>query len=91
MLGQVFIEKTPAEGYADSDEMELIELNLPGLRQRRFMANDNRLIRRSVSFIGACKDGSVYVIGAESFVKHMTQYVHLFIVKPYFLVNVVWN
>lgn len=75
LLGQVFIEKD------NCDEMELIEINLPGLRQRRFMANDNRLLRRSVSFIGVCKDGSVYVIGAESFAKHMTQYLYSVFVK----------
>lgn len=68
LLGQIFIENN------NNEEMDLIELNLPGLRQRRFMANDNRKLRRSVSFYGVCKDGSVYVIGAESLAKHMTQY-----------------
>lgn len=57
-------------------ELELIEVNLPGLRQRRFLTHTADL-RRTVSIIGVCNDGSVFLIGANSFEGDLTQLVYI--------------
>lgn len=68
MFGQVTIngEKT--------NEKEIMELNLPGVRQRRWVDIGKESMHRTVTFIGVCKDGNVFVLGAKSFKQHLTQW-----------------
>lgn len=53
--------------------MEEYEFNLPGIRQRRWGPHKADHLHRTASIMGVCNDGSVYVIGANSFKQGITQ------------------
>ena len=57
---------------ASDDGFQEIELNLPGMRQRRWLQEID-VIQRSVKIIGVCKDGSVFLLEAKSFEEHISQ------------------
>ena len=68
LFGQVIID------FGVGRAKEVFELNLPGLKQRRW---ENTLVEhelgRTVCLFGACKDGSVYAIGAKTFKESHTK------------------
>lgn len=64
MLGQIFI------GSSDKEEFEM---NLPGMRQRRWGLANVPHLRRTGSILGVCKDGMVVNLGANSFTHGLTQ------------------
>lgn len=57
----------------ETKEKEILELNLPGLRQRRWMDIDKENVHRQVTIVGVCQRGNVFVLGAKSFKQHLTQ------------------
>ncbi|XP_055390004.1 uncharacterized phosphotransferase YvkC-like [Condylostylus longicornis] len=61
MLGQIFLPNN-----------EVKELNLPGLRQRRWEAFQNINLRRQVSIFGVCSQGCIFNIGAISYKSALT-------------------
>lgn len=62
LLGQVFVQD-----YNNDDSiMESIELNLPGLRQRRWGPHKVAHLHRTASIVGVCCDGNVFTVGAYS-------------------------
>lgn len=62
LLGQVFVQD-----YKDENSIvKPIELNLPGLRQRRWGPHKVVHLHRTASVVGICCDGSVFIVGAYS-------------------------
>lgn len=57
----------------ESHEMEMFELNLPGVRQRRCLPFYSENQRRYAYIYGVCYDGTVFIIGASSYDDSMTQ------------------
>lgn len=68
MLGEVFIK---------GEDKEQFQINLPGLRQRRWDSKDSG-VQRSSSVIGVMADGLVFNVGALSS-KGIKQYVGTFL------------
>lgn len=64
MLGEVFI---------NGAEKESFEINLPGLRQRRWGLAKVANLRRKATIIGVCRDGMVFNLGALSSTDGLTQ------------------
>lgn len=69
LLGQITI----ADHDQSSDDKEVLEVNLPGVRQRRWVDIGKDSVHRVVTFIGVCENGSVFVLGAKSFKEQLTQ------------------
>lgn len=67
LFGQITID-----GRKPSDR-QILELNLPGVRQRRWGDIGKEMVHRMVTFIGICEDGNVFVLGAKSFREYLTQ------------------
>lgn len=65
LYGQLFLTDI------DNLPMKPIELNLPGLRQRRHTSHDAEKIYRSFSVTGVIPDGTLYFL--ESFVLDKNQ------------------
>ena len=72
-LGQLFIENSENEVSSDVPDVTEINLNLPGLRQRRWGPNKITHLHRTGSIIGVCRDGSIYLLGALSSKEELTQ------------------
>ncbi len=53
--------------------MQVYELNLPGIRQRRCLPFYSENQRRYAYIYGVCEDGTVFAIGASSYNESMTQ------------------
>lgn len=70
LFGQVHLDVV---GDGPNTETTTTELNLPGLRQRRWTSYDQEKVRRSCSIVGCCADGSVYVLGAYSLERNLTK------------------
>lgn len=68
MYGQLHL--TDIDGLSQKP----IELNLPGVRQRRQTSYDVEKIHRSASVIGISPDGSVYLLESFSLDKNLTRY-----------------
>ncbi len=77
LFGQVKIhEKEPDNADFDSyfkPKFEEFELNLPGLRQRRWGVNKVKHLHRTGVFLGTAVDGTVFEIGALSSKIGLTQ------------------
>lgn len=66
--GQVKIYDDDSANYINDllPKVEIIELNLPGIRQRRWGPNKNHHLHRTGVLIGSVKDGFVFEVGAFS-------------------------
>lgn len=75
--GQVKIFDNDASPYVEGllPNVETLELNLPGLRQRRWGPQKNQHLHRTGVFIGTIKDGCAFEVGAMSGKVGLTQYV----------------
>lgn len=69
LFGQVHVTGTSF----DASETQTVELNLPGVRQRRWTSYDQEKVRRVCSIVGVCADGSVYILGAHSLERNLTK------------------
>lgn len=58
---------------SQSSGQHVIELNMPGVRQWRWNSNEAEEFRRSASVVGVCRDGSVYILGAYSLQRNLSQ------------------
>lgn len=65
MRGEIFINGEAKE--------EAFELNLPGMRQRRWGPHKINHLRRTGCIIGVCRDGMVFNIGGMSSNAGLTQ------------------
>lgn len=65
MKGEIFISAMEDDEY--------FEVNLPGVRQRRWGPTKVAHLRRTGSIIGVCRDGMVFVVGAFSSKGNLTQ------------------
>lgn len=72
LFGQIYIQKNNSNEL-EIPEMEEYEFNLPGVRQRRWGPHKADHLHRTASIMGVCHDGSIYVIGANSFKNGITQ------------------
>lgn len=61
------------EIYLNGEEKEQFEVNLPGLRQRRWGLVNNSKLRRTAVIVGVCRDGMVFNVGAFSSTEGVTQ------------------
>lgn len=75
--GEVKIYDENISAYADGllPSVENVELNLPGIRQRRWGPNKNHHLHRTAVLIGSVNDGCVFEVGAFSAKYGATQYV----------------
>lgn len=66
--GQVRIYENDYIAYKSGmlPKVDTIELNLPGIRQRRWGPHKNEHLHRTAVILGAIKDGTVIEIGAFS-------------------------
>lgn len=73
--GQIKIFENDSASYVDGmlPNAETIELNLPGLRQRRWGPVKNHHLHRTGVFIGSIKDGCAFEVGAMSGKTGLTQ------------------
>lgn len=73
--GEVKIYDKDSSSYVDgfSPKMENFELNLPGIRQRRWGQHKNEHLHRTGVLIGCIKDGCVFEVGAISSKYGLTQ------------------
>lgn len=65
--GQVHLQSSQQQ------DLQVVELNMPGIRQWRWNSNDAEEFRRSASVVGVCADGSIYIVGAYSLQRNMSQ------------------
>lgn len=77
LKGRVFIQKEKLDfTKVSTDEWDknftIIELNLPGIRQRRWGPIKTAHLHRTASFIGVFQDGVVFEIGAFSSKRGLT-------------------
>lgn len=73
LFGQVHRQQTTGNDDDDDDTTSTTVLNLPGVRQRRWTPDQAERVRRSVSIVGVCPDGSVFVLGAHSLENNLTK------------------
>lgn len=62
MKGEIFIGHVIKSGTKDPPER--IELNLPGLKMRRWGPAQSLHIMELVHLVGVCSDGTVFLVGA---------------------------
>lgn len=75
--GQVKVYSNDLSPYVEGllPEVEVIELSLPGLRQRRWGPIKSQHLHRTGVFIGIIEDGCVFEVGAMSGKIGLTQFV----------------
>lgn len=73
--GEVKIYDRDSSSYVNGllPRVENFELNLPGIRQRRWGPHKNHHIHRTGVFIGSIKDGCAFEVGAFSSKYGLTQ------------------
>lgn len=73
--GEVKVYDNDSSAYVDgfSPKMETFELNLPGIRQRRWGPYKINHIHRTGIVIGSIKDGCAFEVGAVSGKYGLTQ------------------
>lgn len=58
-----------------------MELNLPGIRQRRRTSYDAEKVHRSCSIVGVCPDGSLYLLESFSLDRNLASAQHGYVRK----------
>uniref|UniRef100_A0A336MRJ4 CSON005495 protein n=1 Tax=Culicoides sonorensis TaxID=179676 RepID=A0A336MRJ4_CULSO len=69
LKGRIFIQKNKIDFSSNQNPDEnftVLELNLPGIRQRRWGPSKTSHLHRTASFVGVLQDGTVFELGAFS-------------------------
>lgn len=74
-LGQVKVFEKDCSSYVEglSPKVETFEMNLPGIKQRRWGPHKNHHLHRTGVLIASAKDGCVFEVGAFSGKYGLTQ------------------